>query len=169
MSFEIRSFNESISGAMEGPDDGVYAAVVVEVEDPEFYAFPEPGLTPEQLEAKKKWVTRFTFEIENDAEWNGYKLRTKRINFTTLHEKSKNYELWRALTGEGFDPDHKYRPSEAKGHRCQLVVKTNKNGYSDIDGFLPAKRARQNGGTRTVNQMVGEAPTEYEDVDSVPF
>lgn len=70
MSFEIRSFNESASGSAEGPDDGVYAAVVVEVEDPEFWAFPDSTLTPEEQEAKKKWVTRIVTEKDwtQDAE-----------------------------------------------------------------------------------------------------
>ena len=158
MSFEIRSFNESASGSAEGPDDGVYSAVVVDVEDPEFWAFPDNTLTPEELEAKKKWVTRFVFEIEGDPEWVGTRLRTKRINFTTLHEKSNNYKLWRALTGDDFDPDYKYRPSEAKGHRCQIIVKVNDRGYSDIDGFLPAKKPRQ--GARPVNQVAGQPAPE---------
>lgn len=164
MDIEIRSFNESVGGG-EGPDNGMYSAVVVAVDDPEFYAYPDSTLSPEELEAKRKWVTRFTFEIEGDPDWTGYKIRTKRIAYGTLHEKSNNYKLWKALTGDDFDPDYKYRPSEAKGHRCQIIVKVNDRGYSDIDGFLPAKRPRQTG-MRTVNQAVGQAPT---DIDDVPF
>ena len=159
MSFEIRSFNESAGGAIDGPEDGVYNAVIKSVEDPEFWAFPDASLSPEQLEAQKKWVTRFVFEIEDDPEWAGHTLRTKRINFTTLHEKSKNYELWKALMGDGFDPDYKYRPSESPGHRCQIIVKVKDNGYSDITGFLPIRQKR---GARSVNQQI-------DDVDSIPF
>ena len=48
MSFEIRSFNESAAGSMDGPDDGVYTAIIKSVEDPEFWAFPESGLSAEE-------------------------------------------------------------------------------------------------------------------------
>lgn len=152
MDIEIRSFNESAGGG-EGPDNGTYNGVVVDVEEPEFYSYPDPSLSPEERDAKRKWVTRFVFEIENDEEWSGHKLRTNRIAYGTLHEKSNNYKLWKALTGDQFDPDHKYRPSEAKGLRCQIVVTVNDRGYSDITGFLPTKKAR---GTRTINQLAGE-------------
>lgn len=165
MDIEIRSFNES-AGSSEGPDNGVYSAVIVGVEDPEFYVYPDASLSPEELEAKRKWVTRFVFEIENDEDWNGYKLRTKRISYGTLHEKSNNYKLWKALTDDGFDPDYKYRPSEAKGHRCQVVVKVNDRGYSDIVDFLPAKKSR-NGGVRSMAEATGQQVEE--DIDSVPF
>ena len=159
MSFEIRSFNESAGGAIDGPEDGVYNAVIKSVEDPEFWAFPDASLSPEQLEAKKKWVTRFVFEIE-DGDWAGHTLRTKRINFTTLHEKSKNYELWKALLGDDFDPDEKYRPSESPGHRCQIIVKVKDNGYSDITGFLPIRKRKP--GARAVNEQI-------KDIDDIPF
>jgi hypothetical protein len=145
---EIRSFNEA-AGTSDGPDNGVYSAVVVEVEDPEFYAFPDSKLSPEEVEAKRKWVTRFVFEIENDDDWAGTRLRSNRIAFGGLHEKSNNYKLWKALTGDDFDPTRKYRPSEAVGYRCQITVQVNDRGYSDIVGFLPAKKAR---GARTMAQ-----------------
>jgi hypothetical protein len=158
---DIRSFNEA-AGSSEGPDNGVYSAVIVDVEQPEFYAYPDSTLTYEEIEAKRKWVTRFVFEIENDADWAGYKLRTKRIVYGTLHEKSNNYKLWKALTDDKFDPDHKYRPSEAKGMRCQITVQVNERGYSDIVGFLPTKKVR---GARTINSLAGEPAN----VEEIPF
>jgi hypothetical protein len=160
-SIEIRSFNEA-AGTSDGPDNGVYSAVVVEVEDPEFYAFPDSKLSPEEVEAKRKWVTRFVFEIENDDDWAGTRLRSNRIAFGGLHEKSNNYKLWKALTDDKFDPDHKYRPSEAKGQRCQITVQVNERGYSDIVGFLPTKKVR---GARTINSLAGEPAN----VEEIPF
>ena len=150
MSFEMPSANDVSS---EGPPSGSYVAEVIDVEPPEFWAYPESGLTEDELEAKKKWHTRWVFRIENDPEWEGTELRTKRINIQAGGPKANTTKLKMALFGDSFDPNRRYTGSDTVGRRCQIVVKVNERGYSDIVDFLPMRKPRQTG-TRTVNEVV---------------
>lgn len=166
MSFEMPSANDASS---DGPPSGSYTAVVVDVEQPEFWAFPEPGLSEEELEAKRKWHTRWVFRIENDAEWEGTELRTKRINIQAAGPKANTTKLNSALFGDQYDPNRRYKGSDTIDRRCQIVVKVNERGYSDIVDFLPMRKPRQ--GTRTVNEAVGQEAFDGmpKTVEEVPF
>lgn len=159
MSFEMPSANDASS---EGPPSGSYTAEVIDVEQPEFWAYPEPGLTEDELEAKKKWHTRWVFRILGDPEWEGTELRTKRINIQAAGPKANTTKLKMALFGDEFDPARRYKGADTIGRKCQIVVKVNERGYSDISDFLPLRKPRQ--GTRTMAQIAPD-----EDVDSVPF
>lgn len=120
----------------------MYTAVVVDVEQPEFWAYPEPGLTDEELEAKKKWHSRWIFHIEGDPEWEGREMRTKRISIQAAGPKANTTKLNMALFGEAFDPNRRYKASDTIGQRCQIVVKVNERGYSDIVDFLELRKPR---------------------------
>jgi hypothetical protein len=151
MSFEMASANEA---ATQGPPSGSYNAVVIDVTEPEQYAY--------NADEPEKWVARWVFQIESDPEWDGYEMRSNRINLEAKGEKATRIKLLKALFASEFDPDHRYLLKESIGRRCQIVVTVNDRGYSDVTGFLELRKPRQ--GVRSMAEATGQQSAE-----TIPF